>query len=117
MYKEEAPFKDKGKRIRNNSGERWASSRSGVNLLFMVSLNVFRNERQYFVLPGCEQREFLKIVSFKNPNPRGFSYVGLYGEAPPKRFTFLGFRYSYFKKGCRIKCTAPENPEMYRRWS
>ena len=27
MYKEEAPFKDKGKRIRNNSGERWASSR------------------------------------------------------------------------------------------
>ena len=54
MYKEEARFKEKGKRIRNNSGERWASSRSGVNLLFMASLNVFRNERQYFVLPGYE---------------------------------------------------------------
>ena len=54
MYMEEARFKDKGKGFEITQGRGWASSRSGVNLLFMASLNVFRTERQYFVLPGWE---------------------------------------------------------------
>ena len=45
MYMEDARFKDKEKRIRNNSGERMSiTSCSGVNLLFMASLNVFRTQ-------------------------------------------------------------------------
>ena len=33
-------------------GRGWTSSCSGVNLLFMASLNVSITERQYFALPG-----------------------------------------------------------------
>ena len=54
MYMEDARFKDKGKGLEITQGRGWASSRSGVNLLFMASLNVFRTEHQYFVLPGWE---------------------------------------------------------------
>ena len=54
MYMEDARFKDKGKGFEITHGRGWASSRSGVNLLFMASLDVFRTERQYFVLPVWE---------------------------------------------------------------
>ena len=54
MYMKDARFKDKGKGFEITQGRGWASSRSGVNLLFMASLNVFRTERQYFVPPGWE---------------------------------------------------------------
>ena len=54
MYLEDARFKDKGKGFEITHGRGWASPRSGVNLLFMASLNVFRTERQYFVLPVWE---------------------------------------------------------------
>ena len=54
MYMKDARFKDKGKGFEITQGRGWASSCSGVNLLFMASLSVFRTERQYFVLPGWE---------------------------------------------------------------
>ena len=37
MYMEEERFKDKGKGFEITQGRGWASSRSGVNLLFMTS--------------------------------------------------------------------------------
>ena len=54
MYMEHARHKGKGKGFGITQGRGRASYRSGVNLLFMASLNVFRTERQYFVLPGWE---------------------------------------------------------------
>ena len=43
MNVEDARFKDNRKGFREiTQGRRWVSSRSGVNLLFMASLNVFR---------------------------------------------------------------------------
>ena len=52
MYMEDARLKTKRKGFEITQGRGWASSCSGVNLLFIASLNVFRTERQYFVLPG-----------------------------------------------------------------
>ena len=54
MYMEHARHKDKGKGFEITQGRGRASSRSGVNLLFMASLYVFRTERQYFVLRDWE---------------------------------------------------------------
>ena len=54
MYMEDERFKDKEKGFEITQGRGWASSRSGVNLLFMTSLNVFRTERQYSLLPRLE---------------------------------------------------------------
>ena len=56
----------------------------------MASLNVFRTERQYFVLPGWEYRECLRIVSFKKTRPGGFPILAYGGEAPPERVTYVG---------------------------
>ena len=42
MYMEDEHFKDKGKGFEIAQGRGRASSRSGGNLLFMASLNVFR---------------------------------------------------------------------------
>ena len=89
MYMEHARHKDKGKGFGITQGRGRASYRSGVNLLFMASLNVFRTERQYFVLRGWEERECLKIVSFKKTRPRGFSFIFLNWEAAPQRVTFF----------------------------
>ena len=83
-------YKDKGKGFdRNNSEERMSIVCSGVNLLFMASLNVFRTERQYFVLPGWEKRECLRIVSFKKTKPGFFPLLAYTGGSPPERFTFF----------------------------
>ena len=54
MYMEHARHKDKGKGFEITQGRGRESYRSGVNLLFMASLNMFRTERQYFVLRGWE---------------------------------------------------------------
>ena len=64
----------------------------------MASLNVFRTERQYFVLPGWEKRECLRIVSFKKTKPGFFPRLAYTGGLRRKGLPFLGFRYMY-KKG------------------
>ena len=91
-------LKTKRKGFEITQGRGWASSRSGVNLLFMASLNVFRTEHQYFVLPGWEERECLRIVSFKKTKPVGFPTLAYTGRLRRKGSPFLGFRYMY-KKG------------------
>ena len=64
MYLEDARFKDKRKGFEITHGRGWASPRSGVNLLFMASLNVFRTERPIFCASGLGIKRMFKNSIF-----------------------------------------------------
>ena len=45
------------------------------------------------------------ILKKKKKKPRGFPILAYTGRLRRKGLPFSGFRYSYFEKGCPIKCT------------
>ena len=72
MYMEHARHKDKGKGFEITQERERASYRSGVNLLFMASLNVFRTE-QYLL---------------KKTDPWGFPFFPILGGCAAKGYLF-----------------------------
>ena len=103
---EDARFKDKRKTIRNNSGERTGIVSWRSKLVVYGITQCVQDWMPIFCASGLGiKRVFKNSIFKKKKQTRGTPYHGLYGVLRRKGLLFLGFRSSYFEKGCRIKCT------------
>ena len=85
MYMKDARFKDKGKGFEITQGGGWASSCSGVIVVVSGITQCVQDWTPIFCASGLGINRMFKNSIFLKNQTRGFSYIGLYWEAPPER--------------------------------